>query len=188
MNILGEDTKFIVGKKYPEVLTVKNNGTIDEYVRVEIRKYWTTDNSAEDNTKKQHKRNPSLIKLELDDSWVLNTKESTTERTVLYYPNILKADPENPANGAETPAFLKSITIDNAIKTFAVQSETEREEEVDGEKIKVKTVTTTYTYNDLNFVIEVRVDAVQTHNAAAAIKSAWGQQVTVGSDGTLSFN
>ena len=35
-------------------------------------------------------------------------------------------------------------------------------------------VTTTYVYDNVAFQIEAQVDAVQTHNASDAIKSAWG--------------
>ena len=38
------------------------------------------------------------------------------------------------------------------------------------------------------FVIEACVDAVQTHNAKEAIKSAWGIDVNIGSNGSLSLN
>ena len=37
------------------------------------------------------------------------------------------------------------------------------------------------------FVLEAETDAVQTHNGAAAIKSAWGIDVAVGSGGGLSL-
>ena len=38
-NMLGNE-KLKIGKNYPEVLTVKNSGTITEYVRVTVYKYW----------------------------------------------------------------------------------------------------------------------------------------------------
>ena len=37
------------------------------------------------------------------------------------------------------------------------------------------------------FEIEAEVDAVQTHNAEDAIKSAWGVDVSVSEDGALSL-
>jgi hypothetical protein len=43
-------------------------------------------------------------------------------------------------------------------------------------------------YGEMTFVIEVEVDAVQTHSAEAAILGAWGIDVTVSDDGTLSLN
>ena len=39
----------------------------------------------------------------------------------------------------------------------------------------------------VTFNLEAHVDAVQTHNAQDAIKSAWGVNVNVSSDGTLSL-
>ena len=48
-------------------------------------------------------------------------------------------------------------------------------------------ITTTYDYDGARFTLEVQVDAVQTHNAADAIKSAWGVDATVAEDGTLSI-
>ena len=38
---------------------------------------------------------------------------------------------------------------------------------------------TEFIYNGQVFVLEVDADAVQTHNAEAAIKSAWGVTVTL---------
>ena len=49
------------------------------------------------------------------------------------------------------------------------------------------TITTTYDYNGVNFMLEVEVDAVQTHNAVSAIRSAWGVDVEVAEDGSLSL-
>ena len=42
-----------------------------------------------------------------------------------------------------------------------------------------------YDYDGASFVVEAEVDAVQTHNARDAIKSAWGVDVEVAVDGTL---
>ena len=47
------------------------------------------------------------------------------------------------------------------------------------------TVRTAYDYDGATFVVEAEVDAVQTHNAQSAIKSAWGVDVEVAGDGTL---
>ena len=49
------------------------------------------------------------------------------------------------------------------------------------------TITTTYEYDGALFVLEVTVDAVQTHNAKDAIKSAWGVDVNISDDGALSL-
>ena len=49
-----------------------------------------------------------------------------------------------------------------------------------------KTVTT-FNYDGVKFNLEAEVDAVQTHNARDAIKSAWGVDVNVGDDGAISL-
>ncbi|MFR0951708.1 MAG: hypothetical protein ACLSGK_02280 [Lachnospiraceae bacterium] len=47
------------------------------------------------------------------------------------------------------------------------------------------TITYTYKYNgNYTFHIDAEVDAVQTHNAKDAIKSAWGVDVNVSDDET----
>ena len=46
-------------------------------------------------------------------------------------------------------------------------------------------MTTVYEYDGAMFVLEAEVDAVQTHNAADAIRSAWGVEVTLEEDGAL---
>lgn len=38
---LGSDPEIVPGKTYPEEISVRNTGNIDEYVRVTIYKYWT---------------------------------------------------------------------------------------------------------------------------------------------------
>ena len=58
-------------------------------------------------------------------------------------------------------------------------------EETEVEKtVKDKTITYTYKYNGYTFHIDAEVDAVQTHNAKDAIKSAWGVDVNVSDDET----
>ena len=49
----------------------------------------------------------------------------------------------------------------------------------DGNKIKYE-----YTYNGYTFTLDAEVDAVQTHNAKDAIKSAWGIDVSVNDEET----
>ena len=47
-----------------------------------------------------------------------------------------------------------------------------------------KTIKYQYTYNGYTFTLDAEVDAVQTHNAKDAIKSAWGIDVNVNDDET----
>lgn len=166
--LLGENEEFVIGKKYDEVLSVRNTGTIDEYVHVRLYKSW----QYADGTK-ETALSPDLIKVNLPgNGWIEDAGDSTEERTVLYYPNILRS-------GEETPAFADSVRIDSAIMTKVKESRTEEN--------GVITITQEFSYNGVNFYLKAEVDAVQTHNAQDAIKSAWGVDVNVASDGTLSL-
>ena len=149
-NMLAENEKLALNKKYTEKLTVKNSGTIDEYVRVRIYKYWMKDG------KKVTTLSPDLIDLNLVNKsrWVKNPNE-TAECTELFYKGILRS-------GKETEAFADTIRIDGKIAA-------EAKIETNG-----NTITTTYKYDGVEFHVDVEVDAVQTHNAQDAIRSAWG--------------
>ncbi len=157
--LLGADTSLKVGKKYSEVLTVKNDGTIDEYVRVILYKYWT------DGEGKAVDLDPELIKLGLGADWKVDDSASTPERTVLYYTEPLAA-------GDTSEAVLESITIDSKLATMVTMGDPVTSE--DG----VTTVEYTYKYNGLKFGLKAEVDGVQTHNAEDAIKSAWGKEMS----------
>lgn len=167
--LLPEGEKFVIGKKYDEVLSVKNTGTIDEYVRVRLYKSW----QYADGTK-ETALSPDLIKVNLPgNGWIEDTNvQDSKERTVLYYPNILQS-------GEETLAFADSVQIDNKIMTKVKETRTEEN--------GVTTITQEFSYNGVNFYLKAEVDAVQTHNAQDAIKSAWGEDVNIASDGTLSL-
>ncbi len=158
--------KFQVGRKYTENLTVQNTGEIDQYVRVRLYKSWTKDG------KKETSLSPDLIEVGLAGGWEIDQASSTKERTVLYYPKILKA-------GETAPAFADSLRISPSVLSD-VKEETKTE---DGKTITTKV----YAYDGVTFNLEAEVDAVQTHNAQDAIKSAWGMDVSVGSDGTISL-
>lgn len=159
-NLLGNDSKLLVGKKYTEMLRVVNKQratrAIDEYVRVSVYKYWLDKDGS-----KTAEMDSDWIKLNFvtGNGWTIDESSSTEERTVLYYSPVL-------AGGAATPAFLNAITIDEA----ATHKVTKTESTVDG----VTTITWTYDYNGAQFCIDVYVDAVQTHNVTDAKVSAWG--------------
>ena len=166
--------KLIPGKPYDEYLSVRNSGTIDQYVRVTVYKYW-----VDENDQKLTDLSPELIDLRLanlagesgEQVWILDEGASTPERTVLYYNKLLPS-------GTETPCFADRLTISMATALKAEQKVSE-----DG-----KTIETIYTYNGVRFCLEARVDAVQDHNANAAVLSAWGKQVSVNeAAGTLSL-
>ena len=163
------NTKIIPGEKYDEELTVKNSGTIDTYVRVILKKSWINEKGEKDTT-----LSPNLIKLNLllDGKWMIDESASTSERTILYYTEPLKS-------GDETDPLSNKISIDSSIATKVKQDVIEK----DG----YKTITTTYAYDGYNFQLEAEADAVQTHNAQDAIKSAWGVDVDVDGNGNISL-
>lgn len=171
--MLADGESFKLGKTYREELAVTNSGTIDQYVRVTIYKYWINGSGEKVQT-----LSPELIDLHLVNGgvWIVDPAASTRERTVLYYNHILSA-------GATTPALCDTLTVSDQVAAKVTQTTSEKV--VDG--IKYTTITTSYDYNGVQFQIEAKVDAVQTHSAEDAIWSAWGRRVNVGTDGVLSL-
>ena len=174
-----EDVKL--GKTYQEELAVRNSGDINQYVRVTVYKYWLVPEDGipegeEEHWVKSQELGPELIELHLTEGsgWMIDTAASTPERTMLYYNKVLKCG-EGETVGETSPLFADSLTI--AGKTAQMV----RQENVDG------VIRTTYAYDGARCCIEVRVDAVQEHNAEAAIWSAWGRKVTV-ENGILTLN
>lgn len=166
-NMLGEGQTVHVDQVYPEELAVENSGAIAQYVRVTLLKYWE---DADGN--KVTTVSPDLIDIDLaeDQGWIVDEEASTLERTVLYYDSVLQpGDVSNP--------LTKAVSLDPAVASKVTQTT----EEKDG----YTTIITKFDYDGLHFCIEAVVDAVQEHNAADAILSAWGKTVTV-SNGTLS--
>ena len=161
-DLLGKDDTFTPGKKYNEAISVKNSGTIDTFVRVIITKSWQ-DEKGNKNTN----LSPDLIELNFltDNGWQIANAQSTKERTVLYYTKAVAA-------GDTTPALSDTLRIDPKIATDVEKT------------VKDKTITYTYKYNGYTFHIDAEVDAVQTHNAKDAIKSAWGVDINVSDDET----
>lgn len=157
-NMLDKEAKekLILNKSYEEELTVENSGSIDEYVRVRIYKYWTKGEG--DNKKKVTSLSPDLIKLNLINGgqWINpDAGAKNKECTELYYKGILP-------QGQKTAAFADTITIDGQIAEDVTIT------------TKDNIITTTYKYDGVEFHLDVEVDAVQTHNAQDAIMSAWG--------------
>ena len=161
-NLLGKDETFTPGKKYNEAISVKNSGTIDTFVRVIITKSW-----QDKEGKKNPKLSPDLIELNFltDNGWQIAKDQSTTERTVLYYTKAVAA-------GDSTPALSDTSRIKPSIAKDVTKH------------VDDNTITYTYKYNGYTFHIDAEVDAVQTHNAKDAIKSAWGVDVNVSDDET----
>ena len=134
----------------------RTSGSIDEYVRVRIYKYWTKGKG--DNKKKVTSLSPDLIKLNLINGgqWINpDAGAKNKECTELYYKGILP-------QGQKTAAFADTITIDGQVAEDVTIT------------TKDNIITTTYKYDGVEFHLDVEVDAVQTHNAQDAIMSAWG--------------
>lgn len=168
-NMIPEGEKLVPGKSYEEELTVKNSGSIDEYVRVSIVKSWTDKDG-----KKETTLTPDLIELGMTNAgWIVDEKASTPERTVLYYTTPL-------APGETAAPFADTLRIDNSVAERMTQTSVTDEN-------GYTTITTTYDYDGVTFNVEAQVDAVQTHNAEDAIKSAWGVDAQISADGTLSL-
>lgn len=165
-----KEEKIIPGKEYTEQISVSNSGDIDTYVRVILYKDWENPNGRRDTS-----LSPNLIdlKLNLGKKWVVDEKASTTERTVLYYTNILPA-------GQSTGNLSKTLKINSDIASEAKETVSVNEQ-------GYKTITTEFAYDGYQFNLTAEVDAVQTHNAQDAIKSAWGVDVNIAADGTLSL-
>ncbi|MDD3401982.1 MAG: hypothetical protein PHQ72_01315 [Hespellia sp.] len=161
-DLLGEKENLIPGKKYNESLSVQNSGNIDTFVRVIVTKSWL---NADGTTNQE--LSPSLIELQLTSGsgWQEDTTAATPERQVFYYQPLLAA-------GDKTPNIMDTIRIDNSI---ADEVNVIRE----GNTIKYE-----YKYDGCTFSLEAEVNAVQTHNAKDAIKSAWGVDVNVNADET----
>ena len=166
-NMLEKGEKLALNKKYREELRVENSGEIDEYVRVRIYKYWTKENES-GGVEKITTLSPKLIDLELvnEDQWIMNPDDAAAaangekECIELYYKNVL---PANAGEKSITVPFAENIMIDGQVASAA-------EVRDDGKG----TITTVYKYDGVRFNLDVEVDAVQTHNAQDAIKSAWG--------------
>lgn len=168
------DSSFQIGKTYPLALGVKNTGSIPEYVRVTVYKYWVDSPMLDQEhgvhgwfdgrgSKKQN-LDPSLIEIIWDadnpsaaaaPGWSLDKDSGTSERTVFYYNGIL-----NPGGTAQ---FAGAVRISEKV----LQSVKEVKE---GNTVKY-----VYAYDGRGFVIEAQVDAVQTRHADNARTSAWGR-------------
>ncbi len=205
-----------LGKVYEEKLNVRNSGMINQYVRVTIYKYWMiqeTDKNgnvvyqkdekgrelkdAEGNPIPSYKKmprtqelSPDLIDLHLlynecdgnadfKNGWLLDKEASTDERTVLYYQNLLYCEDEaGDGKPMESSLFADTLTIKGAVADKVEQKVTDTP--------NGKLIETVYKYDGVQFQIEVRVDAVQEHNAEDAAWSAWGRKIQV-QDGVLSL-
>ena len=159
-----------VGKTYTPVsgsakgFSVSNDGPIDEYVRITIHRYWFDDHG------KLTDLDPSLIQVGIKDGWLRAPQGNDSPETIVLYL-------ASPLASGESAEFLDSITIGQGAATTVRQTTN-----ADG------TISNVYAYDGISFGIDVLADVVQGHNAADAIKSAWGVDVSVDDGGTLSLN
>ncbi|MCI8632907.1 MAG: hypothetical protein HFE64_05430 [Lachnospiraceae bacterium] len=161
------ETQIVPGKTYEELLSVKNTGDIDEYVRVIIKKRWQNQEGVPLTTLAPQLIDLHLLTTENGGAWLLDESASTKEQIVLYYTGII------PVEG--TAAFADTLRIDEAVMKAASMKE------------ESQVITLTYAYQDAVFAIDVEVDAVQTNNAEKAILSAWGKEVSIDENGVLSL-
>ena len=157
--LLGDDASILPGKVYPEVLSVQNTGTIDEFVRVTVRAYWLDSSGA-----KAPLMDSALIHLGFvtDGGWTIDDEATTEERTVLYLGTAL-------APGQASTPFLESVGVDASVTYRATQTTTTAG--------GLTTVTTVWTYGGYSLCLDVTAEGVQTHSADEAVKSAWGTEV-----------
>lgn len=164
-----------LGRKYHEEISATNTGKIDQYVRITVYKYWLNgDNQivkAAD-VSKSHAISPELIKINyinVDNGiWIEDLSARTLERQVFYYHKLLPV-------GEKTESLTESISIDSDFMKYVnvTVSESTSEDENGNKKIEKE-----FNYDSpYTFVLRADVDAVQTHNAYPAIKSAWGIDV-----------
>lgn len=161
----GENLSF--GKWYDEVLAAENipdpkTGTGQpEYVRVVINKFWLDDKGD-----KATNLDPSLIELGLvEEGWTVVKNQNSSEQIILYS--------KNPVALNDSLVFMDRLRVSAKILGEA-EVKTLSQETADTGGTYSRYSTTVYTYDNYKFGISVEVDAVQTHNAADAIKGAWG--------------
>lgn len=166
--LVPEGEMLVPGKRYGESLSVLNSGAIDTYVRVILYRSW-----QDSQGNKLTALSPELIEFDFTENsgWVVDEKASTPERMVLYYTKVLPSQ-------ESTSALCDGVGISNDICR-------EVEEVSVRETAEGKIFETKYRYDGCWMNVKAEVDAVQTHSAAEAIKSAWGVDVDVAADGTL---
>ncbi len=162
----GEEIK--PGVAYAENVDVTNNGEIEEYIRVIVYKYWRDSATGDKNTA----LDPALIIPEdpVKHGWIHDEAQSTSEREVYYYSTPVKKD--------QVLDLFDTIMIDEDIVDIVYQTD---KADAKGNLI------TKNVYDDKYFGIKVEAAGVQTHNAEDAILSAWGAEVDISENGTLSL-
>jgi len=170
---LTEDEVFSIGKKYDDVISVKNSGDADEYVRVLVRKYWT------DAEGKRLDLAPEYIDLKPASGW--KEEKGTNGINEEYWIYYLS----EPLAVRDSKELFTGFRIDERVKTegkkiILTGKEYPEGKEFPSDEAAVEmasdgdTITYTYTYDGCIFNVEAEAQSVQTHNSADAIKSLWG--------------
>ena len=161
---------LILGKKYQEEVVVKNSGEIDMYTRIVIYKYFV-DSSGNRLTS----YSPDILNIHLANSdWLVDESANTQERKVLYYSKIVHKN-EVTSNAIDYIMLDPTDMLDNI--------QFKKQEGQEGQ-----TIISQYNYSKENkMVIEMKVEAVQTHSAVNAIKDAWNVDVSIDENGNLSL-
>lgn len=206
-NLLASNEEFVPGKTYSEEISVKNTGTINEWVRVTIYKYWLDPNGNK--VVPYNKEWDAEIKngtralpegMVMADEGNLATYGLSPELIKITYAN------EDEGNGQGDWILDKEASTETEERTVyyynkllkagedttktpltsaltidkSVADKVKQTPEDDG-----KTIVTTFVYDGWQFCVEADVDAVQERNAVEAIKSAWGRDVSFREDGTM---
>ncbi len=161
---IAEDESLKLGKAYPENVVVVNDstGAYDEYVRVVVRKAWKDADGSKDTL-----LDPDLIELGVTSGWEASEADDTAEQDVYYY--------TSPLAPGDTVQFMDTLTINGKVTKYV--------KTVDGKT--AGTVVNEYKYDNKTFFVELKVDAVQAHNAEESILGAWGVNATVNEDGNI---
>lgn len=151
------DKLIKIGKTYPFEITAKNTGTIPHYLRMVVYRYWIDENG---NKIIDTRYDPQMIKTafvkdekkdEYNSQYWYKDPFSTPERAIYYYRTILPV-------GEMTAPLYDKLNISTDIRNFVSIVDNQYE----------------YFYNGKQFEVYVEVDAVQTHHARDAWRSAWG--------------
>ena len=161
-------SEFHIGQTYNEKVRIVNTSEqYAEYVRVLIRKSWVNEDGS-----KNTELNPEMIELPVAEGWVEDVSEETAEGKVYYY--------KKPIAAGAAVDFLQTITVNNEVMSYVTTVKSGSSEPgIKG------TITNVYKYNGESFNVEVRVDAVQAHNAEAALLGAWGLDATLNESGVI---
>ena len=147
------DEMIKIGKTYPFEIMAKNTGTIPHYLRMVVYRYWT---DANGNKIVDNRYDPQMIETsfgtnDYNDQFWYEDPFSTPERSIYYYRTILPV-------GEMTEPLYTTLDISTDIRNYVTIKDNQYE----------------YFYNGKKFEVYIEVDAVQTHHAQDAWRSAWG--------------